>query len=380
MSNERSIPSLDGLRAISVLFVILGHTESALLDGITFLRPFRNGGLGVNVFFVISGFLITQILLREADKYGQVNVKHFYIRRAFRIFPPFYVFLGVVICLKFAHVYVVEWRSLACAAAYVWNYSLHGGPYILGHTWSLSLEEQFYLIWPACIVAFSRRTCLKLAGAAVVLSPFSRVATYVLFPAWRGHIGMMLHTHIDTIMVGCFLALASNLKLFPWLFRSLSRPWWLFPIAGYLFVAGPYLDARFRGAYGLPVGITVTSLCCGALLVYVVRVPESILGRVLNYKWISHFGVISYGLYLWQQAFTGDHAVRFPLNILLIVLCAEASFWLVEKPFNRLRDKVTAREKSRRNAMAKVQLTEACGDEAGGANVTGNSGSYPLQS
>jgi peptidoglycan/LPS O-acetylase OafA/YrhL len=355
LSNERSIPSLDGLRAISVLFVILGHTHSAFLDRVPFLGPFRNGELGVNVFFVISGFLITKILLREADKYGSVNVKQFYVRRAFRIFPPFYVFLGVVSVLKIAHIYDFRWSSLLSAAVYVWNYNLNAGSWILGHTWSLSLEEQFYLIWPACIVMFSRRACLSIAGWAVVLSPISRVATYFLLPAWRGHIGMMLHTHIDTIMVGCFIALASNLKLYPRLFQSLTRPVWLLPIAGYLFIAGPYLEKLYRGAFGLSLGITITSLSCGAILVYVVGVPESVLGKMLNTGWIKHLGVISYSVYLWQQMFTGENAVLFPLNVLLILLCAEASHWLVENPFNRIRDRVTARARNKRLAERMVE-------------------------
>jgi peptidoglycan/LPS O-acetylase OafA/YrhL len=343
--NPRSIPSLDGLRAISVLFVILGHTNSTFLDSVRLLGPLRDGALGVNVFFVISGFLITHILLREADKFGHINVKTFYIRRAFRIFPPFYAFLGVVTCLRIVHIYSFEWSSLLSSAAYVWNYSLQEGSWILGHTWSLSLEEQFYLIWPACVVAFSRRACLKIAGAAVVLSPISRVATYILFPAWRGHIGMMLHTHIDTIMVGCFVALAFNLNLFPRIFHSLTRPMWIWLMAGYLFIAAPYLNNRFAGAFALPLGITLTSLSCGAILVYVVRAPESVLGTILNQRWIKHFGVISYSVYLWQQMFTGEDASSFPLNVIFIVLCAEASHWFVERPFNRLRDRVLAARK-----------------------------------
>jgi peptidoglycan/LPS O-acetylase OafA/YrhL len=354
-SNERTIPSLDGLRAFSVLFVILGHTRSTFLDGLPFLRPFRDGELGVNVFFVISGFLITQILLREADSYGHVSVGRFYIRRAFRIFPPFYAFLAVVSCLRIAHVYSFEWRSLFSAATYIWNYNLHTAGWILAHTWSLSLEEQFYLVWPACIVMFSRRACLRISQAAVVLSPISRVGTYFLFPAWRGHMNMMLHTHIDTIMVGCFIAIAWNLHLFPRVFQSLTRPYWLIPISGYLFIAGPYLGRRYAGTFGLPVGITLTSLCCGAILVYVVRAPESVLGRILNKRWIKHLGVISYSLYLWQQMFTGPCTIPFPLNVLFILLCAEASYWLVEKPFNRLRDKVTGTVRGRRKTERTVE-------------------------
>jgi peptidoglycan/LPS O-acetylase OafA/YrhL len=352
--NVRSIPSLDGLRAVAVCFVILGHTQSPYLDRIPFQHLFRNGFLGVNIFFVISGFLITHLLLIEISRYGDVDAKRFYIRRAFRIFPPFYAFLLVVICLHINHLYAFSWDSFLSAATYTWNYNPHVDSWILGHTWSLSLEEQFYLIWPACLIFFSSRTCLRIAGITILLSPFSRVATYFLVPALRTHMDMMLHTHIDTIMVGCFISLAIHLGLFTKLRSRLCHPASVAVSFVYLFFIGPYLQERYRGSFDLPIGITLTSFCCGAILIYAIHAPRSPLGRILNAAWVRHVGVISYGLYLWQQMFTGPETRRFPLNLLLIFLCAEASYWLVEKPANRLRDQLF---KSKRVNLRNVDTT-----------------------
>ena len=103
LPSARSIPSLDGLRAFAVATVILGHTQSRLLDHAR-LEPIRMGALGVTCFFVISGFLITGLLIKDTETRGNVDLRRFYIRRAFRIFPAFYVYLLVVALLRvFAH-------------------------------------------------------------------------------------------------------------------------------------------------------------------------------------------------------------------------------------------------------------------------------------
>lgn len=325
------------------MFVLLGHCETPALDRLPLLRVVRDGILGVNMFFVISGFLITYLLLKEQDRYGKIDGKRFYIRRAFRIFPPFYAFLVVVALLRLHHVYSFTWASLLSAATYTWNYNPFADGWILGHTWSLSLEEQFYLLWPACLIFFSRRACLRLATVLIVLSPISRVLTYHLVPVvMRGRIIMMLHTHIDPIMIGCVIALAMEMHLLPTLFARASSKAWLVPATIYLFLLAPALEKRFRGSYELPIGMTLTALCCGIVLIYSINNADSILGRVLNAAWLRHIGVISYSLYLWQQMFTGPETRWFPLNLLLVFACAEGSYWLIERPSFKVRDMVLA--------------------------------------
>ena len=159
---------MDGLRAISVLMVILGHSVWPGRTG-KFFASIRQGSLGVAIFFVISGFLITHLLLKELNRTETISLKRFYVHRAFRILPPFYVFLAVVGVRSLLHIEPVSLSNFACAGLYVWNYNLHFSDWILGHLWSLSLEEQFYLLWPLCLVFFSKRSCLRIACVLIAL-------------------------------------------------------------------------------------------------------------------------------------------------------------------------------------------------------------------
>jgi peptidoglycan/LPS O-acetylase OafA/YrhL len=336
---KRAIPSLDGLRALSVLAVILGHSRSEWLDRIPFNASFRNGGQGVGVFFVISGFLITHLLLAELRHDGGINLKRFYIRRTFRIFPPFYIFLLVIGILASFRLVQVNMHTMLAAATYTWNYVPLQPVWILGHCWSLTLEEQFYLLWPACITFFNPRTNLKIASAIILLSPVSRVVTYFAWPSMRYHMAMMLHTHLDTIMTGALLALAIDLKIWEKARRLALHP--TAPIAALVFLTcvDTPADLRWRGMYLMTVGFSMENVAIAVILLHAVFRHESFLGRLLNLAPVRHFGVISYGLYLWQQLFTGDRTVLFPLNIVFIVACAELSYVLVERPSFRLRDR-----------------------------------------
>lgn len=339
MSEKRSIPSLDGIRALAIIAVVLGHSRAAILDH-SWIAPLRNGSLGVIGFFVLSGYLITGILLKELDRTGQISLKTFYARRSFRIFPAFYAYLLVIAILGVMHYIRLDLTSWIAAATYTWNYTIPTSSYSLAQTWSLSLEEQFYLLWPLCLVLFRKKACLRIAIASVLLSPFSRVLTYLLFPALRGHINMMLHTHIDAILTGAALALAQNLGLHEQLRARMAKTYWLLPI-GIYFALAPTLYNAMRGYFSLPVGMTLDELSWGIILLHVVRYPQLPLGRFLNWKPVAHIGRVSYSIYLWQQLFVGENQrTPFPLNLVWIILCAEASYWLIEQPFLRVRDRV----------------------------------------
>ena len=186
-AGSRNIPSLDGLRAVSVLMVIAAHMNGSLARLIPFV-PFWIylgwGALGVQTFFVISGFLITHLLLKELNASGTISLKHFYFRRALRIFPPFYVYMAVALALTLAGWAAGNLRAFLVAGTYTWNY-LGGGSELLEHTWSLSLEEQFYLLWPAALLFLGTRKSIKLAVWVILLSPLSRIVTYYLAPNHR---------------------------------------------------------------------------------------------------------------------------------------------------------------------------------------------------
>lgn len=165
------IPSLDGLRAFSILAVCVCHF--ALSPGFP-VQPswwtFIYAHCGVRLFFVISGFLITSLLMQEREKTGAVNLKQFYFRRACRILPATYVYLAVVAVVYYES---LSSTDLILAVTYLSSYSVHI-PWVLGHLWSLSVEEHFYLIWP---IAIARRvvSARTLAIAAVIAAPVFRI-------------------------------------------------------------------------------------------------------------------------------------------------------------------------------------------------------------
>lgn len=141
----KRIPSLDGLRAISILFVVFGHlggTRNAP-EIITFLERYAN--FGVRVFFIISGYLITTLLLREHAKTSTISLREFYIRRVYRIFSAAYAF-AIVALVVFAS--QMRFRDVLTALTYTVNYN-SSPPWPIGHLWSLAVEEQFYILWPA---------------------------------------------------------------------------------------------------------------------------------------------------------------------------------------------------------------------------------------
>ncbi len=311
------------------------------------LLLWRHGDQGVAVFFVLSGFLITHLLLREVDRTEGIDLRKFYFRRTMRIFPPFYVFLLVVAGLSAVHAIPVTRPAWLAAASYTWNYVLLPMPWpvnwAVSHSWSLSLEEQFYLLWPLAMRQFSMRANVRLCVAVILLSPVSRVATYFAWPSMRTHLEMMLHTRLDTIMFGCLLALAIHLKLWERA-RGAALRWWAPAIAlAFLMVIDPTATERWRGMYRLVAGISLENVAIGVIVLYCVARHHPPAGRLLNWRPVRHVGRISYSLYLWQQLFTGPLARSLPLSLGLIFVAAELSFWLVERPSFALRDWMGAR-------------------------------------
>ena len=352
---SRNIPSLDGLRAISVGLVVAAHMGGFIGQKIPFISMWIYvfwGFLGVQTFFVISGFLITLLLLKELNATGTISLGRFYFRRALRIFPPFYAYLAVSLALTLAGVFAGELRAFIVAGTYTTNY-LGGGSDLLEHTWTLSLEEQFYLLWPAALLLLGTRKSIRLAIWLILLSPLSRIVTYYLAPHHRALVGGMLHSGLDSIMFGCLLALLWENARFNQFVQPLVRGWVAALSGLFVLVLSPALQLRFQGSYSLVIGFTLNAICISQLLLYVVRVPNSALGWVLNTRVLRHLGVISYGLYLWQHLFTRPDSVRFvPWNLVAIVACAELSHWLIERPSFWLRDQLERAAPWKRTVLA----------------------------
>jgi peptidoglycan/LPS O-acetylase OafA/YrhL len=362
-ATSRNIPSLDGLRAISVLMVLSNHMSMELLRIIPFVPHWLYtswGTCGVQAFFVISGFLITHLLLKEWQAAGTISLKRFYLRRAFRIFPPLYAYLAVAMLLTLLGVFPGYPRAFLFAATYTWNYH-PGGSEILLHMWTLSLEEQFYLLWPAALLFLTPRKCVRLAIWVILLSPVSRIVTYFLMPNHRESLIAMLHSGLDTIMFGCLLALLWRNPSFNAMIGPFVRGWVAALAALFALIGSPVLQFYFRGSYSLVFGLSLTALCLSLILVYVVRIPESAFGRLLNTRVLRHIGVISYSVYLWQQVFTRANSARiFPWSIPAIFLCAELSYWVIERPSFRLRDRVESVLSWRRETEERANPSSAC--------------------
>ena len=167
MSIQR-IPSLNGLRAIPITLVILSHLVKWKYVSAQVIGSY--GALGVHVFFVLSGYLITKLLLGEYERISTISLRDFYIRRAYRIFPAAFVFLAVVICLYWRE---MRWYHIAAAVFYAANMDV-SWPWIFGHLWSLSIEGQFYLLWPFVLKRWHRNRTFILLGVFFFEPVFAR--------------------------------------------------------------------------------------------------------------------------------------------------------------------------------------------------------------
>jgi peptidoglycan/LPS O-acetylase OafA/YrhL len=333
------MPSLDGLRAVSIMMVFYGHLEG--VRGFPRLRLSRwmgdVGHLGVIVFFVISGFLITSLLMGEREKTGSISLKNFYLRRTLRIFPAFYAFILALVVASALGLAPLGATDLVFSLTYTVNYSA-APSWNVGHLWSLSIEEQFYLLWPALFLVLRERRALVAALLAFLAGPLVRATMHVVFP---GHSPLrdlpIFPAMADNIAIGCALALMR-----PWL---LARDWylrltasrWLFLLLPLIFLVNRLLGYTLVDLLGSPVMLVSIAILIEAST----RHPHSFAGRFLNWKPVVFVGVLSYSLYLWQQPFLDRHSqaafAAFPFDVALAVAAALASYFLVERLFLGLR-------------------------------------------
>ncbi len=358
----RRIPSLDGLRALSITMVMGLHTVQRFgadypdhLPGLAW-SVVLNGSLGVTIFFVISGYLITRLLLHEQESRGMISMSGFYLKRAFRILPPLYVYVAVLVLLSAAGRLALTRWDVVSALFFFHNYAASSNCWAIEHFWSLSVEEQFYLIWPVLLIfclrvrgSSGRNRAASIACAVIVLSPLIRIASFRTHNSFL-HQSAGFHMHADALMFGCAAALLEGSDRFERLYRGVTRVTWL-PVAG--LVLGSYLEMRFQNYWNFPLGETYTGVLIVAVLLWTIRNPASLPGRALNASFVTHIGVLSYSMYLWQTLFlhhlnAGVFAGvswlgRFPLNWIAVLVAAELSYTLIEQPALRLRNRLLRR-------------------------------------
>jgi peptidoglycan/LPS O-acetylase OafA/YrhL len=339
-THSKRIPSLDGLRAISISAVLLGHMAGTRGFPQFLTAIIRNpyvdiANLGVRVFFVISGFLITGLLIAEEKTTGSISLRRFYIRRTLRIFPAYYAFLAVVAILDTTGVIEVPARDFIHAVTYTMNYAPDRGWYV-GHLWSLAVEEQFYLLWPLSVVLAGIRGAWRVAFAVIWIVPLIRIVEATLWPSRSGMIGETFETTADALAIGCFLALARE-ALFArqWYRRAVISPW----IMPALLLTGLAVGIRFRP--NIVFGQTILNVAIAIGIDRCVRFPESTFGRWLNSRALVFVGTLSYSIYLWQQLFLHRESrallATFPINLCAAASCALLSYYLIERPVLRLR-------------------------------------------
>jgi peptidoglycan/LPS O-acetylase OafA/YrhL len=347
------MPALDGVRAISILGIMANHGGFAWADG---------GVISVNVFFVLSGFLITMLLMKEWTRSGTIRLRAFWARRARRLLPALFLLLGgiaIYIRVFAPNGSQPEFRADGLSTLFYfsnWHLILSNQDYFrqvsapspLLHTWTLAIEEQFYLVWPIVVVVVlkltrSARVLLGVAVAGVLAS-----ATEM---AWLFHQGVnasRLYYGTDTraqdILTGAALGILLSWRP-PASSRRQRSGFSALAIAGMAVFALEWIkingapDITYRGGF-LVADLMVALVICG-----VTMAPASLPARVLSFGPLTFVGRISYGLYLWHWPIflVLDHARTglegwslFALRVLVTFVIAVLSWYLVETPVRRM--------------------------------------------
>ncbi|MGE0059786.1 MAG: acyltransferase family protein [Dehalococcoidia bacterium] len=347
-------PSLDGLRGLAVVAVIAFHLDT--------VRYLPGGSLGVDVFFVLSGFLITSLLLEEWSRSGTISLRMFYIRRLLRLFPALVVFLLVyaVIVVAFNEAQFTGHQdlnllltNLGMAVAYLFNWvaaTLHPRVWGLGHLWSLAVEEQFYLVGPALLVAALRfhlhprvviAASVALAAGSASLA-FSGLSYTRLFFGTDFRVQELILGSILAQLIAARYLRAGMLQNFA--FKALLT-WSALSMVFLL------LHLENRHTFLSIGGYTYVALISSVIVLEAALSSTGLLSRLLSQPWLIYVGRRSYALYLWHYPINIwlrglDDMPQVILVVAFSVLLAELSFRFIERPALSLKQRLTANQSS----------------------------------
>ncbi len=357
-SGSERIASLDGLRAISILLVMIGHLfgRSGIIVDERARIFSKTAHFGVEVFFVISGFLITSLLLNERSRTGTTDLLAFYMRRSLRIIPPFLVFMvAIVIASGLGWIHTTR-ADVVHALTYTTNYQI-APSWPLGHLWSLSVEEQFYLLWPLLFLRLSYRGSIFAALVMFGAAPMVRACMHLLThdDAYRDL--PIFPAVADAIAAGCLAALLRP-RLLDWsAYRRFTGSAALFLLLLPVLLISVFDDYTLVNLLGGPVLLVSVAVLMEAST----RMHTGTVGSLLNSRPMVFTGLISYSLYLWQQPFLNPQAHAtinvFPLNVALAVALALLSYYVVERPLMSWRRHW--RERTRQPGSATKAAVEA---------------------
>jgi peptidoglycan/LPS O-acetylase OafA/YrhL len=322
----KRIAEFDGLRAVAVSLVVLIHATNVPIGGY----------IGVDIFFVLSGYLITALLVSEYKATAAISLSRFYGRRVLRIIPALWAMMTTVVALVVLSGGIVHWPATAAAAFFymdIWRAVFHADDWLLGHTWSVAVEEQFYLLWPPVLLValqWQPASAKWIAMLFVVASGAVHIF-HIMAHAPSGRMYKNFDVRSVQLFVGCLLALwnvspavLTNASRFVWipLIALLSAVW--LANSDTAFIPGWYLAVAF-----------------GWILVAVKN--GSMINMVLLHPAIVYLGRISYSLYIWhypiiislhQKGFVAPTWIAAGITISLIT--AVLSYELIEKPCIRL--------------------------------------------
>jgi peptidoglycan/LPS O-acetylase OafA/YrhL len=336
---QSHFPSLDGFRGLSIIFVIVFHINK----GKNFL--IFNGGLGVAIFFVISGFLITTLLIKEKTKTKNISLKRFYIRRFLRIFPVAYLYILVIIILNFVFHLHIGYVTFFVAGLYIMNFSYflaHYNSLLTQHFWSLSVEEQFYLFFPY-LLKKNFKIYLTLILFIVFVLPVILLLGEFVHGLNHGPIYAATHYLIkfQSISVGCLCAVMTFKNFFN--FKSILK----YKLYTNMVIIASLFFLQYDQNYS--VKIVFVNLLISFLVAYLIISniisSNDYIFKFLNSKIMGFIGVLSYSLYIWQQLFTTfnerlpSFVSKVPFNIILLFAVACISYYFYERKFLKLKDR-----------------------------------------
>ena len=333
------LPQLDGGRAIAVLGVVAFHARTSWFPG---------GYIGVDLFFVLSGFLITGILLRERETTGRLRLGRFYVRRLLRLFPAL-VLVSATVALAWTFVPGLDERKatlLGALTALTYTASpvaASGGD--LGwmvHTWSLSVEEYFYFVWPAALLLLTRRGIARARTAFVVVLLVAVAYRFAAASWWHWDAVRVSYgpdTRAEQLLLGC--TLAAFLPL--WRGRVPAVAVWVaLGLLGVFVLVPPDIGSRIY----LDGGSTLVALLAALVVAHLVTDQDGFLSRQLSRSIPVWIGQRSYGIYLWNLPVVGllhdvggPPAVMVPLKLALSFAVPALSYRYVERPFLRLKSR-----------------------------------------
>lgn len=345
----RYVKSLDGIRGIGIIVVLLTHLD---------IVSYNAGFIAVDTFFVLSGFLITWLLITEWNDSGSINFKDFYYRRALRLFPALFSMLAMFAlytCLtnppdRIARDFHYIFEALFYFTNWGQIFGLGERLNFLAQTWSLSIEEQYYLLWPPILFLLLPRTEAKTSllwwtiltalSVAFLRALYAELGT----PVWNNywHLARGLDTRADSLLTGCAIGIAVSAQLIP---RQRWLGWALF-FAGAVSCYGLIWLARqdLYDPWMYDAGWFLASLFTAILIVHLVYSSRGIIHWILEIPPIVYIGTLSYGLYVWHYPIYRIFQVHYPAHwretaVTVSVAVALLSYYLVERPCLRLKKK-----------------------------------------